>query len=186
MDANPDDTMPIEDMFVEIWHNPACGTSRNALALIRHVGIEPSIVEYLVDTPDKARLRQAIAHAGLSVRDAIRSKQPEYLGYGLDDVFYARSAPYLDSLRAAFGALTRAQLHEAVARHLSLARAQIAIVAPDAARLAAALVEDAPSPIRYTSEKAPEILREDEHIAAYPLRIGQDQIRIVPVAEIFR
>ncbi len=74
-----------EDMRVEIWHNPACGTSRNALALIRHAGIEPDIVEYLQATPDKARLRDAIAAAGLSVRDAIRSKQPEYQTLGLDD-----------------------------------------------------------------------------------------------------
>ena len=72
-------------MHVEIWHNPACGTSRNALALIRHAGIEPTIVEYLVETPDKARLRQAIVDAGLTVRDAIRSKEPAYLANGLDD-----------------------------------------------------------------------------------------------------
>jgi arsenate reductase len=70
---------------VEIWHNPACGTSRNALALIRHVGIEPSIVEYLQSPPDKTRLREAIAAAGLSVREAIRSKEPAYLANGLDD-----------------------------------------------------------------------------------------------------
>lgn len=74
-----------EAMHVEIWHNPACGTSRNALALIRHAGIEPTIVEYLVETPDKVRLRQAIADAGLAVRDAIRSKEPAYLANGLDD-----------------------------------------------------------------------------------------------------
>lgn len=80
-----DENAPAGDMPVEIWHNPACGTSRNALALIRHVGIEPVVVDYLVDTPDKARLRHAIADAGLAVRDAIRSKQPEYLAQGLDD-----------------------------------------------------------------------------------------------------
>ena len=73
------------DVDVTIWHNPACGTSRNALALIRHAGIEPTIVEYLVETPDKVRLRQAIADAGLAVRDAIRSKEPAYLANGLDD-----------------------------------------------------------------------------------------------------
>ena len=70
---------------ITIYHNPACGTSRNALALIRHAGIEPTIVEYLVETPDKVRLRQAIADAGLAVRDAIRSKEPAYLANGLDD-----------------------------------------------------------------------------------------------------
>jgi arsenate reductase len=61
---------------VEIWHNPSCGVSRNALALIRHVGIEPVVVEYLQAPPDKARLRDAIAAAGLGVREAIRSKEP--------------------------------------------------------------------------------------------------------------
>ena len=70
---------------VELWHNPACGTSRNVLALIRHVGIEPVVVEYLREPPNVSRLRQAIADAGLCVRDAIRSKQPEYVALGLDD-----------------------------------------------------------------------------------------------------
>ena len=84
---------------VEIWHNPACGTSRNALALIRHAGIEPDIVEYLVATPDKARLRQAIAAAGISVRDAIRSKEAAYLTNGLDDVSLSDDA-LLDAMLA--------------------------------------------------------------------------------------
>ena len=73
-------------MHVEIWHNPACGTSRNTLALIRNAGIEPLIVDYLQAPLEKARLRQAISDAGLSVRDAIRSKQPEYAAQGLGDM----------------------------------------------------------------------------------------------------
>ncbi|MEO5628370.1 MAG: arsenate reductase (glutaredoxin) [Thermomonas sp.] len=72
-------------MHVEIWHNPACGTSRNTLALIRHAGIEPVIVDYLLAPFDKQRLAQAIDAAGLSVREVIRSKQPEYAAQGLDD-----------------------------------------------------------------------------------------------------
>ncbi|GAB1408067.1 arsenate reductase (glutaredoxin) [Thermomonas brevis] len=70
---------------VEIWHNPRCSTSRNTLALIRHVGIEPTVVDYLANPPTRERLRQAIADAGLDVRGAIRSKQPEYKELGLDD-----------------------------------------------------------------------------------------------------
>lgn len=88
-----------EGMFVEIWHNPACGTSRNTLALIRHAGIEPTIVEYLHATPDKARLREAIAAAGLSVRDAIRSKEPAYHANGLDDASLSDDA-LLDAMVA--------------------------------------------------------------------------------------
>lgn len=72
-------------MHVEIWHNPSCGTSRNTLALIRHVGIEPTVVEYLQSPPSKARLAEAIAAAGLSVREAMRQKGTPYAELGLDD-----------------------------------------------------------------------------------------------------
>ena len=71
-------------MHVEIWHNPACSASRNTLALIRDAGIEPVIVDYLHASLDRRQLAQAIADAGLSVREAIRNKQPEYNTLGLD------------------------------------------------------------------------------------------------------
>lgn len=72
-------------MDAVIYHNPACGTSRNTLALIRHAGIEPTIIEYLEHPPSRARLIELIASAGLTVRDAIRQKGTPYLERGLDD-----------------------------------------------------------------------------------------------------
>lgn len=72
-------------MHVEIYHNPACGTSRNTLALIRHAGIEPQVIEYLKTPPSKARLIELIAAAGLGVREAIRQKEKAYTELGLDD-----------------------------------------------------------------------------------------------------
>jgi arsenate reductase len=72
-------------MDVTIYHNPACGTSRNTLALIRHAGIEPTVVEYLHDPPSRAALVELIAAAGLSVREAMRQNVPPYLERGLDD-----------------------------------------------------------------------------------------------------
>ena len=72
-------------MHVEIWHNPACSASRNTLALIRHAGIEPVIVEYLKATPSRDRLAEVIAAAGLHVRDAIRAKEKAHAELGLDD-----------------------------------------------------------------------------------------------------
>ena len=86
-------------MHAEIWHNPACGTSRNTLALIRHAGIEPVVVEYLKTPPTKARLAEAIAAAGLSVRAAIRQKGTPYLDLGLDDVSLSDDA-LLDAMIA--------------------------------------------------------------------------------------
>ena len=72
-------------MHVELWHNPACSNSRNALALIREAGIEPVIVEYLKTPPSKVRLAEVIAAAGLTVREAIRGKEAAHAEQGLDD-----------------------------------------------------------------------------------------------------
>lgn len=86
-------------MSIEIWHNPKCGTSRNTLALIRHVGIEPIIVEYLQSPPTKARLADAIAAAGLSVREAIRAKEAIHAELGLGDAALSDDA-LLDAMVA--------------------------------------------------------------------------------------
>jgi arsenate reductase len=72
-------------MDVTIYHNPACGTSRNTLALIRNAGIEPTVIEYLTDPPAREASVELIAKAGLSVRGAIRTKGTPYLEMGLDN-----------------------------------------------------------------------------------------------------
>lgn len=72
-------------MTVTIYHNPACGTSRNTLDLIRHAGIEPVVIEYLKTPPSKEALAKMIADAGLSVRQAIREKGTPYEELGLAD-----------------------------------------------------------------------------------------------------
>jgi arsenate reductase (glutaredoxin) len=71
-------------MDVTIYHNPACGTSRNTLALIRAAGIEPKVVEYLKAPPTRDELARMIADAGLTVRQAIREKGTPYAERGLD------------------------------------------------------------------------------------------------------
>ncbi len=72
-------------MDVTIYHNPACGTSRNTLEMIRNAGIEPTVIEYLKTPPSRAELTRMIAEAGLSVREAIREKGTPYEELGLDD-----------------------------------------------------------------------------------------------------
>lgn len=65
-------------MKTKIYHNSACGTSRNTLALIRNTGEEPEVIEYLINPPNKADLIQMIEKSGLSVRDAIRKNVEPY------------------------------------------------------------------------------------------------------------
>jgi arsenate reductase len=72
-------------MDMIIYHNPACGTSRNTLALIRNAGIEPQIIDYLQHPPTRAQLIAMIEQAGLTVRQALREKESPYLALGLND-----------------------------------------------------------------------------------------------------
>ncbi len=74
-----------EAFDVVVYHNPACGTSRNTLAMIRNAGVEPHVVEYLKTPPARALLVQLLARAGLAVRDVLREKGTPYAELGLGD-----------------------------------------------------------------------------------------------------
>jgi arsenate reductase len=68
---------------VTIYHNPACGTSRNTLALIRNAGIEPTVIEYLKTPPDRATLKNLIKRMGITPRELLREKGTPYAELGL-------------------------------------------------------------------------------------------------------
>jgi arsenate reductase (glutaredoxin) len=70
---------------VTIFHNPSCETSRNTLALIRHAGLEPRVVEYLKTPPSKEELRALVAAMGIPLRALLREKGTPYAELGLAD-----------------------------------------------------------------------------------------------------
>lgn len=70
---------------IVIYHNPECGTSRNALAMIRNAGIEPHVVEYLKTPPSRAMLESLIERAGISPRALLREKGTPFADLGLDN-----------------------------------------------------------------------------------------------------
>ncbi len=70
---------------ITIYHNPACGTSRNTLALIRNSGVEPTVIEYLKSPPGKERLQKLLATMGISARALLRQKGTPYDQLGLSD-----------------------------------------------------------------------------------------------------
>ncbi len=72
-------------MDVIIYHNPACATSRNTLALIRNAGVEPHIIDYQKCPPTRLLLKQLLARAGLSVREILREKGTPFRELGLSD-----------------------------------------------------------------------------------------------------
>jgi len=72
-------------MAVTIYHNPACGTSRSTLAMIRESGVEPTIIEYLKTPPSRKRLVELIKAMGIGPRDLLRRKGSPYDELGLED-----------------------------------------------------------------------------------------------------
>jgi len=72
-------------MTIMIYHNPSCGTSRNVLGLIRHAGIEPTVIDYLKDPPSKETLQKLIAAMGIPVRALLREKGTPYADLNLAD-----------------------------------------------------------------------------------------------------
>lgn len=71
-------------MQATIYHNPKCGTSRNTLAMMRNAGVEPQVIEYLQQPPSREQLQAMIHQAGLSIREAMRQKEPLYTELQLD------------------------------------------------------------------------------------------------------
>ena len=72
-------------MSVTIYHNPACGTSRNVLEMIRQSGETPEVIEYLKTPPTRAQLMDLIAAMGITPRDLLREKGTPYAELGLGD-----------------------------------------------------------------------------------------------------
>ncbi len=104
-------------MSITIYHNPACGTSRNVLALIRNSGVEPEIIEYLKTPPSRDELMSLTARMGVPVRDMLRRKGTPYDALGLDNP-----------------ALTDDELIDAMLAHPILINRPI-VVTPDAVKL---------------------------------------------------
>ncbi len=86
-------------MSVTIYHNPACGTSRNTLAMIRATGTEPVIIEYLKTPPTRDELRALVERMGIPLRDVLRQKGTPYAELGLDDASLPDDA-LLDAIEA--------------------------------------------------------------------------------------
>lgn len=72
-------------MNVTIWHRATCSKSRGALELLLEAGLQPKVVDYVNTPPSKTQLQQAIAAAGITVREALRDNEAEYKTLGLND-----------------------------------------------------------------------------------------------------
>jgi arsenate reductase (glutaredoxin) len=84
-------TLQINAQKVSIYHNPACGTSRNTLAMIRASGVEPEVIEYLITPPSREQLIALLQGLGFSARALLREKGSPYAELGLDNLSLSES-----------------------------------------------------------------------------------------------
>jgi zinc protease len=164
----------------EIWIRPVPNATRHFVlrAAIREL-------QKLVDrgmTEDEFReaqkfLSKFVLHLAPTTMDR--------LGYALDDRFYGIKGSHLENYRRAMNEVTLAEVNAAIKKHLQYENLDIAIVTKDAESLKKALVDETPSPITYATPKPDSVLTEDREISVFPLHIKPENIRIVPVAELF-
>jgi zinc protease len=109
----------------------------------------------------------------------------ERLGYALDDRFYHIAGSHLDNFRQAMGTVQREQVNAAVKKYLQYRNLHIVFVTKDAQALRESLVSDAPSPIQYATSKPESVTTADQEIARFPLKIRAEDVKIVPVVELF-
>src|SRR3990172_1550213 len=113
------------------------------------------------------------------------ARQEQQLGYALDSAWYG-IGEFTSFMRAALGRLTVEQVNAAIRRHLRARDLAIVCITKDAAGLKQALVSDEFSPIRYDGEKPADLLAEDRVVGALKLGLGADDVRVTPIAEVFK
>lgn len=109
----------------------------------------------------------------------------DQLGYAIDDRFYGLEKAHLDEFVRRMETLTLEQVNAAIKKHLQYKDMKIAIVTGEASKLREALVSNAPSPITYATEKPKHVLEEDKEIIVEPLDVPAENVRVIPVDQIF-
>ena len=109
----------------------------------------------------------------------------ERLGYAIDDAFYGLSAGHLETYRKMMDELTLDDVNKAIKKHFQSDNMQIAIITKNAQAFKDALVADSPSPITYGTPKSASVMEEDKEIMVFPIPVKANNVKIVPVTELF-
>lgn len=176
----PPQNVPRRQQIFEIWIRPVPNEAR-------HFALRAALREFrqFVErglTPEdfKARkefLKKYVLHYAATTN--------ERLGYALDDVFYGLDESHLAKFRRLMDEITLEEVNAAIKRHWQTERMRVAVITQDAGAFVDSLVHDKPSPITYSSPKPPAVLEEDKAISTFPLKVRWEDVKTVPVAELF-
>ena len=165
----------------EIWIRPVPNETR-------HFALRAALREF------KHLVEQGMTEADFELtRDYLRkyvlhyaTTTSERLGYALDDRFYRLQGSHLEMFRAMMGTLTLEDVNNAIRKHWRYGQMHIAVVTQDAKKFSDDLTADVPSPITYKTPKPPAVLAEDKEIEKFPVTVLPENVRIVPVKELFQ
>jgi zinc protease len=110
----------------------------------------------------------------------------ERLGYALDDRFYGIKGSHLETFRSMMAKLTLDDVNAAIRKYWQFGTMQIAVVTKDGTAFRDALVADSPSPITYKTPKSDKVMEEDKAIIVFPVKVAPENVKIVPVSELFK
>lgn len=177
----PPPNVPRRRQLAEVWIRPVPHSAAH-FALRAAVRELERLAEAGLDEESFQLTRDFLTTYHLHFADTTAAR----LGWAVDDRFYGIAPPgHLARFAAALGRLTREEVNAAVRRHLDPRALLVVIVTDRPEELAEALASDRPSPITYPTPKPPKVLAEDEEIARYPLRIARENIKVVPVEQVF-
>jgi zinc protease len=167
--------------FFEIWIRPVQNQNR-------HFALRQAIreLQILIDKGMTEQSFQLSKGFLLNFTTNLAQSNSDLLGYSLDDKFYGLSRPFLEQVKTKVTALTLDDVNRAIKKYLNTQNMVIAVVTQDAAAFQKALLDNAPSPIQYDSQKPDMILQEDKEIMVYPLPIKPDKITVIPAEKMFQ
>ncbi len=176
----PDPNIVRRNQMFQIWIRPA--EAPTAVFTLRLAVYELNkLVQEGIPAEDFDRTKAFLT----KYLDVLTSTKSAELGYAIDSLYYGIPA-YGTYIKAAVAKLTREQVNAAIKKHLRPDRLQIVAVSDHAAALKAQILHEAPAPIKYNSPPPAEVLEEDKTVAKWKLGLRDEDIKIVPVAQVFQ
>ena len=189
--------------YIENWprggssFNPPQNVSRNQQILEIWIRPVPNETRHFALRAAMRELKKLVDN-GMTENDFVQKKNylkkyimnyaqttMQRLGYALDDKFYGINGSHLDNYRKFLDEITLNDVNAAIKKYWQYGNMQVAIITKDAQSFKDALVNDSPSPITYKTPKPESVLVEDKEIIVFPLKVKAENVKIVPVADLF-
>ena len=181
--------VPRRNQLFEVWIRPISLTAPGNLHERTLFATRTAMWE-LQQLVDKGMSPEAVATSKEFLRNYVGTwgaTISRRLGYAVDDVFYGIGKPgYLQGLKAAIDATTAEQVNAAIKKHLRASDLHMVVITADAAGFKQKLLSGAPTTITYAGQRSAELLAQDKVIAAYPIKLTEADIRILPIDKVFQ